>query len=132
MSPTIEELVSAYRKVRDTIKAKEEAHEAEIASLKEGLDTISQGLLDFCNEQNLDSVRTPMGTVSRRVSTRYWTTDWDATYKFIMEHEAPYLLEKRIQNNNMAQFLAENPDDLPPGLQIDRKYTVQVRKPTAK
>ena len=132
MSQTIDELVSVYRRVRDTIKAKEEAHEAEIASLKESLETVAQGLLDFCNEQNLDSIRTPMGTVSRRVSTRYWTTDWESTYQFIMEHEAPYLLEKRIQSNNMAQFLEENPDVLPPGLQIDRKYVVQVRKPTAK
>jgi len=132
MSQTIDELVSVYRRVRDTIKAKEEAHEAEIASLKESLETVAQGLLDFCNEQNLDSIRTPMGTVSRRVSTRYWTTDWESTYQFIMEHEAPYLLEKRIQSNNMAQFLEENPDVLPPGLQIDSKYVIQVRKPAAK
>ena len=132
MSYTIDELVAAYRKLRDAIKIKEEAHEAEIASLKENLETVAQGLLDFCNEQNLDSVRTPMGTVSRRVSTRYWTTDWDSTYQFIMEHEAPFLLEKRIQNTNMAQFLEENPDILPPGLQIDRKYVVHVRKPTTK
>ena len=132
MSYTIDELVAAYRKVRDTIKAKEEAHDAEIASLKESLETVAQGLLDFCNEQNLDSIRTPMGTVSRRVSTRYWTTDWDATYQFIMDYDAPFLLEKRIQNTNMAQFLEENPELHPPGLQIDRKYVVQVRKPTAK
>ena len=132
MSHTIDELVAAYRNIRDAIKAKEEEHEAALAVLKENLETVAQGLLDFCNEQNLDSVRTPMGTVSRRVSTRYWTTDWDSTYQFIMEHEALHLLEKRIQNTNMAQFLEENPDVLPPGLQIDRKYVVHVRKPTAK
>lgn len=132
MTITADEMVSAYRKLRDTIKAKEEAHETEMASLKGSLETVAQGLLDFCNEQNLDSVRTPMGTVSRRVSTRYWTTDWDSTYKFIKDNDALFLLEKRIQNTNMAQFLGDNPDLLPPGLQIDRKYVVHVRKPTAK
>ena len=132
MSQTVDEMVAAYRELRDTIKTKEEEYEAELASLKGSLETIAQGLLDFCNTQNLDSVRTPMGTVSRRVNTRYWTTDWDSTYKFIMEHDAPFLLEKRIHNTNMAQFLEENPDDLPPGMQIDRKYIVQVRKPTNK
>ena len=132
MPRTIEELVSAYREIRDAIKTKEEQYDAEIAVLKGSLEVVSEGLLEFCNAQNLDSVRTPMGTVSRRVSTRYWTTDWDSTYKFIAEHDAPFLLEKRIHNTNMAQFLEENPDALPPGLQIDRKYVIQVRKPTNK
>jgi hypothetical protein len=53
-------------------------------------------------------------------------------YKFMQEHEAMHLLEQRIHNGNMKQFLEENPDAMPAGLQADRKYTVQVRKPTSK
>ena len=128
----IEGLVSAYRKIRDAISVAEEAHEAAMAGLKDKLELISSELLNFCNEQGLDSVKTPAGTVSRRITTRYWTTDWESTYQFVLENEAPFLLEKRIHNANMAQFLETNPDAFPPGLQIDRKYTIQVRKPSAK
>jgi hypothetical protein len=53
-------------------------------------------------------------------------------YQFISENDAPFLLEQRIHNSNMRQFLEDNPDKLPIGLQNERKYTVQVRKPTAK
>lgn len=129
---TTEEMVVAYRKLRDAIAEKEEQHKTEIAALKEQLDVVAASLLDVCNEQNADSIRTPAGTVTRRVNTRYWTSDWDAMYRFIKEQDAPFLLEQRIHNGNMKQFLEENPDVLPAGLQADRKFVIQVRKPTAK
>ena len=96
------------------------------------MDAISDKLLEICREQEVDSLRTPMGTVSRRVKSRYWTTDWDSVYRTIREHDAPFLLEQRIHTANMQQFLEENPAAMPPGLQIDRKYVVTVRKPTNK
>lgn len=127
-----DELVLAYRKIRDAINEKEEAHKDVITDLKAQQDILSAALLDLCNEQNLDSIRTPAGTVTRTTNTRYWTNDWESTYEFIKEHDALYLLEQRIHNGNMKQFLSENPDDLPVGLQADTKYVVRVRKPTAK
>jgi hypothetical protein len=125
-------LVLAYRKIRDAIHEKEEAYKAEIAELKAQQDTLSDALLALCNDQNLDSIRTPAGTVTRTVSSRYWTNDWESMYEFIRENDALYLLEQRLHNGNMKQFLADNPDDLPVGLQADTKYVVRVRKPTAK
>ena len=84
------------------------------------------------NSIQADSLRTAAGTVSRRVNTRYWTTDWERMYEFIRENDVPFLLEQRIHNGNMKQFLDENPDSLPIGLQADRKFVIQVRKPTGK
>ena len=127
-----DELVLAYRKIRDTIKQKEDAHNEEIAGLKTQQDTLSAALLELCNEQNMDSIRTAAGTVTRTTLTRYWTNDWGSMYEFIRENDAMHLLEQRIHNGNMKQFLSENPDDLPVGLQADSKYVVRVRKPTAK
>lgn len=128
----VEKLVAAYRKLRAAIAEEEEAFEARVANLKEKLDYVANELLTICNEQNADSIRTPAGTVSRRVQSRYWSTDWEQMYKFIEEHNAPFVLEKRIHNGNMKQFLEENPDVLPVGLQVDNKYVVHVRKPTEK
>lgn len=129
---SVEEMVLAYRKIRDAIRDKEEQHKEELAGLKEQLDVVAGALLDICNNLDVDSLRTEAGTVSRRVNTRYWTSDWDAMYQFIKNQDAPFLLEQRIHNSNMKQFLADNPGLLPIGLQADSKYIVQVRKPTAK
>jgi hypothetical protein len=129
---SVEDMVSVYRKLRDAISEKEEAHKAEVSGLREQLDIVSNALLEVCNSLQADSLRTAAGTVSRRVNTRYWTTDWDMMYKFIRENDVPFLLEQRIHNGNMKQFLDDNPELLPVGLQADRKFVVQVRKPTAK
>jgi hypothetical protein len=128
----LDEVVSVYLRIRTAISDKEEAHKVELAELKEQFDVVSAKLLELCNEQNVDSIKTPVGTVSRRVTSRYWTTDWEAMYSFIKDHDAPFLLEQRIHNSNMRQFIEENPEEYPAGLQADRKFTIQVRKPTAK
>jgi hypothetical protein len=127
-----DKLVKVYRKIRDAINEKEEVHKAEIATLKEQQDKVSAALLEICNSQNVDSLRTAEGTVSRRAATRYWTNDWESMYRFIKEQDAPFLLEQRIHNGNMKQFLEDNPETLPIGLNADTKYIINVRKPTNK
>lgn len=127
-----DELVLTYRRIRDAIHEKEEAHKEEIAALKVQQDVVSEALLALCNDQNLDSIRTAAGTVTRSTLTRYWTSDWGSMYEFIKERDAPFLLEQRIHNGNMRQFLEDNPEDLPIGLNADTKYVVRVRKPNSK
>jgi hypothetical protein len=125
-------LVMAYRRLRDTINERESQHKEEIAELREQLNDVGAQLLEVCNDTGADSIKTSVGTVSRRIQSRYWTTDWQSMYNFILENDAPFLLEQRIHNGNLKEFLDENPDKLPIGLQIDSKYVVHVRKPTAK
>lgn len=126
----INQLVKAYRKIRDALADEKAAYEEKAATMQADLDRVGAELLKFCNDKGLDSVKTPMGTVSRRIQTRYWTTDWEEMHKFILDKKVPYVLEKRINNSVLQQFLEDNPDVFPPGLQVDRKYTLQVRKPT--
>ena len=76
----------------------------------------------------MDSLRTPEGTVTRRAATRYWTNDWESMYRFIKEQDAPYLLEQRIHNGNMRDFLEQHPEEYPTGLNVDSSYTVVVRR----
>ena len=131
-SPNLDALAAVYIKIRDVVRDKEEKHAEDMKELKEQLDAVSARLLEVCNEQNADSIRTSSGTISRRIQSRYWTTDWESMYAFIEEHAAPFLLEKRIHNGNMKEFLEGNPDVLPIGLQAERKFIIQVRKPNAK
>lgn len=130
--PTLEELAGAYVRLRTAVSDMEEAQAEELKPLKDQFATVAAALLNICNEQNLDSVKTPAGTISRRVATSYWTSDWDSMRTFIKEHDCMELLQGRIHRKNMEEFLEENPDLLPAGLQSNRKYTVQVRKPTTK
>jgi hypothetical protein len=131
-SENTEQLVVQYIKLREAIYDLEEKHEAAVKVLKDEQDKISDQLVSVCNTLNADSIRTPAGTISRTVSTRYWVSDWENMYNFIREHDAVHLLERRVHSTHMKQFLEENPDLLPIGLQVDSRYTVRVRKASNK
>jgi hypothetical protein len=49
-------------------------------------------------------------------------------YSFIEGQGAFGLLEKRLHQTNMKDFLAENPDLYPVGLNVENSYTVVVRR----
>ena len=85
-------------------------------------------LVDYCKEHGVESVRTAEGLFYRTVKQRYWTSDWEAMHKFVMEHSVPEFFEKRLNQTNVKQFLEENPDLVPKGLNVDSEYTISVRK----
>jgi len=126
--PTAETLAGIYIRMRNVIKAKEQQHEAEMEGLLEDQRAISEKLLDLCNAQKADSIKTAAGTITRKKTSRYWTSDWDSFYKFMKENDAMQLLEQRVSKSNMEQFLEENPDLHPPGLNVDANYAVTVRR----
>jgi len=122
------DLSKVYLKIRNAIKQKEE----EVKKLKEELAIFESALLEKCEAEGSNSISTPEGTVIRRLLQNYWTSDWDHMYELVAEHGAYHLLEKRIHNGNMKEFLAENPDAIPRGLQQSSKYVISVRKPSSK
>jgi hypothetical protein len=130
--PNVETLIRVYLKMRDAIEQMQEVQKAQLAPLEEQFAVVSNALLAHCVEHNVDSIKSPAGTLTRRVSTRYWPADWEAMRNFIMEHGALELLEQRIHAGNMKDFLEANPDLHPPGLQVDSRYKVQVRRATGK
>ena len=123
-------LTSAYIKIRDKRAEIKRAFEDQDNDLVEQLELLEGQMLDMCKQMNADSIRTPHGTIIRSVKSRYWTNDWDSMYDFIEESGAFGLLEKRLHQTNMKQFLEENPDLYPKGLNVEKQYTVVVRRPT--
>ena len=124
----LDKLTQIYIKIRDARADNKRAFEAQDKELEEQMQTLSGQMLDTCKDMNADSIRTPHGTIIRTVKSRYWTNDWDSMYSFIEEHSAFGLLEKRLHQTNMKDFLFENPDVLPMGLNVDSEYTVSVRR----
>lgn len=46
----------------------------------------------------------------------------------MLQHSVPEFFEKRLNQTNVKQFLEENPDLQPAGLNIDSEYVISVRK----
>jgi len=123
-------LVQVYVKIRDARDLKKKQMEQEIAELDEQLGAVESELLEICKTTGQDGGKTQFGSFTRSVKTRYWTSDWDSMYKFIREHDAPELLERRIHQGNFTDFLQENPDAMPAGVNVESKYSITVRRAT--
>lgn len=124
----LERLVRVYLKMNQARSELKTKWESEDRALKEKMDAIKDALLDHCKKFDVESVRTPEGTFYRTVKTQYWTNDWDSMNKFILENRLPDLLEKRLHQTNVKTWLEDNPDKVPPGLNVTREYTVSIRR----
>jgi hypothetical protein len=124
-----DELVSAYINIRGQREKLLRDYEDADKALKADLAQIEVALLELCNSVNADSIRTSHGTVMRKLNERFFCQDWDNFYKFVLENEAPHLLERRIHQSNFKEFLGDHGNDgLPPGVNVMREYGVTVRK----
>ena len=113
---TPEMLTKTYIKIRDKRAELKAEFEQKDEVLEMQLNTLKSALLDYCKTQGIDSVRTPSGVF-------YLTMK-----RFILENEVPQFYEKRLNQTIVKQFLEENPDVLPPGLNSDSEYVITVRK----
>ncbi len=125
---TAEKMTSAYIKIRAERSALSAKFKAEDDKLVRQQDVLKRALLDYCENHGLESVRTSAGLFFRSTKTKYWTSDWEAMHKFILEHNVPEFLDKRLNTSNIKQFLEENPNTVPDGLNIDKEYVISVRK----
>ena len=121
-------LTGTYIKIRDKRNEVKAAFDEEYERLSEQQDLIKQKLMDHCKEHGVESVKTGAGLFYRTTKTKYWTNDWEQMHQFILEHEVPELLERRVSQKAIAQYLEENPDKLPKGLNSVTEYTINVRK----
>ena len=67
MKDSADKLTKIYIKMRTAVSEKED----EIRKIKKQQEVVVEKLLALCEEQDLDSLRTSSGTVSRKVQTRF-------------------------------------------------------------
>ena len=128
MTVSVDKLTKTYIKMRDKrAELSAEFKEAD-AAVSAQMDRVKQALLDYCKEQNVESVKTSEGTFFRTIKQRYWTSDWESMHKFIVDNNLPHFLDKRLNQTNVRQFLEENPEQVPMGLNSDSEYVTSVRK----
>ena len=129
---SLDELVKVYltirserEKIESEWKVKDKEFEGELALL-------SQQMLAVCNESNATSIKTKEGTVIKKLTERYTVADGESFRGFVMEQGMPELFEARIHQGNFKEFMAEHADEgLPPGVNVMREFTIQVRKPVS-
>ena len=128
MDSAIDKIVAVYVKIRNAKEDLTREYDAKIADLDEQMRVLKQKLLDVSKETGVTSFKTEHGTAYRTIKNRYWTNDWESFYGFMRQHGATELLDKRIHQTNMREFLEDNPEVHPPGLNVDQEYEITIRR----
>lgn len=126
--PPTKDLVRAYIKMRDARAALKTQFDADDEKIKDQMRVVENCLLEACKRAGGNVSIPGVGVVIRGVDTRYWTSDWEAMHNFIKENNAVELLERRIAQRAMGEFLKANPDKMPKGMNVESKYVVTVRR----
>lgn len=125
---TLNKLTETYIKIRSKRTDLSSEFKKKDEELKDQQDKIKAALLEYLKDNNINSVGTDAGVFYRSQKRRYWTSDWESMHKFILEHETPEFLEKRLNQSAIKEFLEENPELLPPGLNAQSEYTLSIRR----
>lgn len=128
MDSAIDKIVAVYIKIRNTKEELTREYDAKIADLDEQMATLKHKLLEISKESGVTSFKTDHGTAYRTIKNRYWTNDWESFYGFMRDYGAMELLEKRIHQTNMREFLEDHPEVHPPGLNVDQEYEITIRR----
>jgi hypothetical protein len=121
----LDKLARIYVKMRAAMQDLDK----QIETIKAQQQEVKNAMKDQMMALGTKSARTEFGTITLKEKSRFYTQDWDSFKKFVVEHDAVDLLEKRIAQTNMQTFLEENPDLHPPGLSSLAEFDISVTKP---
>jgi len=128
MDIPVEKIISTFLKIRSAKEQLTREYEAKVSELDENMSILKLKLLEICKDTGVTTLGTGDAVAYRTVKSRYWTSDWSHFYNFLKEEGKLELLEKRIHQTNMKEFLVENPNIRPPGLNIDVEYEITIRR----
>lgn len=129
--PNVDQVVSAYLKLRYQKEAVENAAKQEAQAIKEKMAKLEAWLLNQANVQNVTSFKTKSGTAFVTTTDYANVADWDAVLEYIRENDAFDMLERRVSKTAVRGYI-ETKGSVPAGVNYGTKIEINVRKPTAR
>lgn len=124
----IDHITKIYLKIREARAKHNSEAKKKDAELKEQLDRVGAQLLKWLHENKLKNAKTAHGTIHIVTETLPSAADWDVIYKWIVENDAFDMLEKRIKQKFITEYMENHDGALPPGVNVHREMVVRVRQ----
>ena len=125
---SLEQVAIAIIAIRDEVASINKEADKKIKELEREKEKLERYCADKLEQLGSESVKTKSGTIMRQDKVRYSSTNWEEFYTLMKEEDRFELLEKRIHQTNFKEFLEENPDKEPKGLNIFRETKITVRR----
>lgn len=124
-------IVGRYVEIRDLIKAKEDAHKAEIAELKKKLDVIEAFLLQDMSAHGETAFSTDSGTAYVKTSEYVKVADKEVYLEFVRQQNDLNFLTVSANKTHVFEY-RENTGQLPPGLNYTAVKEIGIRRGKSK
>lgn len=124
---TIDQRIDQYVKLRDLIKAKDDAHKAAMKQYRETLETLNAVILDLLRQSGGDSIKTKNGTAYKSVKRTASLEDADRFMDFVIAKGAFELLDRKVNVTAAEAWIEENQVP-PPGVKFSSVETVNIRR----
>ena len=119
--------VARYLQLRDERNALREKHSQEMAPFNAKLAELEAAFLKYLDHVGAKHVATDIGTVYKTERASVTVADWSLCLGHIMKNQLWHLLEKRVSKSAVEEYLTDT-DELPPGVNMTRELTVNVRR----
>jgi hypothetical protein len=124
---SVEALTKAYTQLRDERSELKKIFEEDDARLKMKMEKLEVKLLLKLGEFQVDSVKTPYGTVYTQTERKYRCEDWISSWNWMRDNDRLDCLEKRVSQGAM-RVLEEEGVGLPPGISSSSERVIRVRR----
>lgn len=124
---SVETLTKAYVQLRDQRSVLKEQYESQDGLLVSKMDKLEVMMMQKLNEFQVDSVKTPYGTVYTQITSKYTCGDWTNFWNYMLEEQRMDLVEKRVSQRAIKD-IENSGAELPPGIEVHREKQVVVRR----
>lgn len=125
---TVDKLVATYITLREQRAEATRRYEAEDKEFSGALADLSAELLRRAQESGVEGFKTEHGTTYKKVSVKASIADDNIFYNWLRDNDAAAaFLERRVKSSSVASYMEEH-EAAPPGLNVFKELTMQVRK----
>jgi hypothetical protein len=129
---TDDRLVRVYRKIRDALGEKTKAYEAEVKVLKSQQRQIELELLRRLQARGASQTKTDDGTAFILEVMTSNIADEGVFFPFVLKTGDLDFFQRRISITHLREYMKEHSNAVPPGLNIFKELTINVRAPKEK
>ena len=127
-SPTVDDYVAQYVKLRDFIKKETDAFDERLKPYKDAMALIEAQLGQKMLDDGVESFKTEHGTAYKSSTLSVRTADKDSFVRYVIGEQAWGLVDFRPLKEGVKEFLEQHGDTPPPGVDIAFVTNVRVRR----
>lgn len=124
MTPAV--MIEKYIKLRNKLDQIKGEHKKQLEPFLAIQSQLENVLLDYLNQNNLQSVNGEAGTAYKSVMTSVTVKDWPRTLEYIQTNQLWDLLEARVSKTAALEVIDETKKPVP-GVQVAQAVVVRVR-----